>query len=871
MVGLLSYYALRELRRRSRLGRALRESELRYRRLTEQSPDAMLIHRDHRIVLVNPALLRLLRAPDASQVVGRPATFMLPAEYLPLAETRIERLYAGESLPLAEQVYLRLDGSRVDVEVASAPIVYDGRPAAQVTVRDITARRRAGEELRRFRAAMDISGDAVLLIDRATLRYVDVNRRFTEMTGYSREEMLGKTPMDVFSTDRALLERDYDAIIADSGASRSRIEGWYLRKDGTRIPVETHRQALKTADGWVIVATARDITERKEAEARIARLNRVYAVLSGINAAIVRIRERDELFAEAVRIAVEEGGFAFAWLGAVDAAASEVRLVAWRGHDDGFVVALRGRVSLVDEPGVVAQAVRTRQPVVSNDVASDARVQLQEEARRMGVRALVVLPLVVDERCAAVLALHSEERGFFDEQEMRLLRELAGDIAFALRHIGQAERLDYLAYYDSLSGLANRTLFAERLTQYIHAAGRAGDKLGLVIVDLERMRAVNESLGRQAGDALIEAVAARLSRGADRAELARISADHFAVVLPGIKGRSAVTRRVERIWAECFGAPYTVEGTELRVSARGGIALFPQDGQDAEALILGAEAALRRAKETGERHVFHAAEMTGRGAEKLSLENRLRRALEREEFVLHYQPKVDLATRRLAGVEALIRWQSPEEGLVPPARFIPLMEETGMILEAGDWALRRAVLDHKRWLELGLPAPRIAVNVSAVQLRKKDYLERLAKALEGGATPAGIDLEITESLLMEDIQGNIEKLKEARKLGVTISIDDFGTGYSSLGYLARLPVQALKIDRSFIITMLQEPDTMTLVSTIISLAHSLKLKVTAEGVDDEAQAKVLRLLRCDEMQGFLFSRPVPFEDISRLLASPRGA
>jgi EAL domain-containing protein (putative c-di-GMP-specific phosphodiesterase class I) len=293
--------------------------------------------------------------------------------------------------------------------------------------------------------------------------------------------------------------------------------------------------------------------------------------------------------------------------------------------------------------------------------------------------------------------------------------------------------------------------------------------------------------------------------------------------------------------------------------------LFPSDGIDAETLIRNAEAALRRTKQSGERNVFHAAEMTEHTSEKLTLENRLRQALERDEFVLHYQPKVDIDTRRIVGVEALIRWQSPELGLVPPGRFIPLMEETGIILEAGAWALSRAVLDHKRWLDLRLPAPRVAVNVSAVQLRKKDYVATLAAALKQGAVPVGIDLEITESLVMEDIQGNIEKLKEARKLGVAIAIDDFGTGYSSLGYLAKLPMQSLKIDRSFIITMLTEPDTMTLVSTIISLAHSLKLKVIAEGVDEEEQAKMLRLLRCDELQGYLFSRPVPFDEITALL------
>jgi EAL domain-containing protein (putative c-di-GMP-specific phosphodiesterase class I) len=227
---------------------------------------------------------------------------------------------------------------------------------------------------------------------------------------------------------------------------------------------------------------------------------------------------------------------------------------------------------------------------------------------------------------------------------------------------------------------------------------------------------------------------------------------------------------------------------------------------------------------------------------------------------------VELDTQRIVGVEALIRWQSPELGLVPPMQFIPLMEETGLILEVGAWALDRAIADHLRWTKLGLPAPRVAVNVSAIQLRRRDFVAAVQEALKQGATPPGVDLEITESLIMEDIESSIKKLKEVRALGLSIAIDDFGTGYSSLGYLARLPVQSLKIDRSFIITMLKDSDTMTLVQTIISLAHSLRLKVIAEGVDAAEQAKMLRLLRCDEMQGYLFSRPVPFEQMSGLLA-----
>jgi EAL domain-containing protein (putative c-di-GMP-specific phosphodiesterase class I) len=256
--------------------------------------------------------------------------------------------------------------------------------------------------------------------------------------------------------------------------------------------------------------------------------------------------------------------------------------------------------------------------------------------------------------------------------------------------------------------------------------------------------------------------------------------------------------------------------------------------------------------------------MTERIAEKVSLENRLRVALDRDEFVLHYQPKVETETGKIVGLEALIRWQSPDLGLVPPMQFIPLMEETGLILPVGSWALKRAALDYRRFAELGLAA-RVAVNVSPIQLRHRDFVESVKHAVFDANGATGIDLEITESLIMENIEAGIQKLIALRALGVNIAVDDFGTGYSSLAYLARLPLQALKIDRSFVVAMLSDADTMAVVSTVISLAHSLKLRVVAEGVDSEEQVTVLRALRCDEMQGYLFSKPVPFEAAAVLL------
>ena len=851
---------------------ALRASESLKRAILESSLDCLItIDREGMIVEFNPAAEATFGISRKQAIGAFMPDLIIPPRLREAHRRGFAHYLATGGGPIlgkrVELVALRADGAEFPIELSITPIGSGPTLMFAGSLRDISERNKSDEDLRRFRAAVDISGDAVLLVDRASMRYVDVNQTFCELVGYAREEVLGMTPMDLFSADRETLERDYDAIIADNNSSASKAEGQYRHKGGVLIPIETRRRALRTKEGWVIVATSRNITERKEAEMKIGHLNRVYAVLSGINAAIVRIRDRDELFREACRIAVDAGGFKVAWLGIVNRKSERVEPVAWHGVDEAYIrlMPLGIGESTNRKFSFAWQAIKDRKPVVSDDMAADPRILLNEEARLRGFHALAMLPLFISGDVVGVLALYAAEIGFFDREEMKLLLELAGDISFALEHIEKSERADYLAYYDELTGLANRRLFLERLNQFAHSAGIAGEKTGLVLLDVERIRAINESLGRQAGDALLKQLAGRLAAAAGSGGLARIGADVFALVLQAVKGKSEVTRGIEKTWRGCFGEPFRLGESDIRISAKAGAALYPNDGIDAETLIKNAEAALRKAKKTGEQCVFYALEMTARTSEKLTLENSLRQALEKEEFVLHYQPKVDSETRHVVGVEALIRWQSPELGLVPPMKFIPLMEETGLILPVGSWALKRASLDHKNWVDRGLKAPRVAVNVSPIQLRQRNFVSIVEQAILEGVAPTGIDLEITESLIMEDIQGNIEKLKLARGLGVSIAIDDFGTGYSSLGYLAKLPVQTLKIDRSFVITMLTDTGAMTLVQTMITLAHALKLKVVAEGVDEEEQAKFLRLIRCDEMQGYLFSRPIPFDQMTALL------
>ena len=625
-------------------------------------------------------------------------------------------------------------------------------------------------------------------------------------------------------------------------------------------------QAVRVIGGQIGQFMVRDAQQR-----HIARLNRIHVVLSGINQLIVRARSRTELFREACRIAVEDGHFALAWLGMVDRQQMQLKIVASHDTTKGYV----GLIPLgLDEftpggLGLAGRAVWERHAIIVNDIAGGSQLHiLKDEALARGLRSMVALPLKVGNEVIGVLSLYANTPNFFDSGEMKLLLELAGDIAFALDHLDQADRLERLAYYDPLTGLANRRLFEERLGQMVSETGREGARLAVLMYDVVRFKTINDTFGRRAGDELLKQIVERAAGDtpvADRKWMARVGGDHFVSFIPGVDSEGDVGRRLEARLQKVMGAPFRVGDADLHITVKVGIAIYPEDGRDADTLLKNAEVALKRAKQGRETYLFFNPAMSARVAEKLMLENQLRQALEKEEFVLHYQPKLDLDTGKIVGAEALIRWQSPTLGLVPPLRFVPLLEETGMILEVGRWALRQAVLDHGRLEVRGLNPPRIAVNVSPLQLARADFVDTLRTVLAHGPGLPAIDLEITESVVMDDVAGNIAKLKEIRELGVDVAIDDFGTGYSSLAYLARLPVQVLKIDRSFIITMLAEPDTMTLVATMISLAHSLRLKVVAEGVDAEEQAKMLRLLRCDQMQGYLFSKPLPLEDLAALL------
>lgn len=812
-------------------------------------------------------------------------------EWLALVHPQDRDMFRQHALQAAQQgarldfTYrlLRADGELLHLRQVMEPLEDEAGRGEQGrwfnTIQDVTREKRAEEELhesdRRFNDMLDKVEMISLMLD-CEGRITYCNDYLLRLTGWEREEIAGRNWFDMFVPPEMGNVRSVFADVLADRPSAWHYDNEILTRSGERRLVHWNNTVLRSVGGQVtgVAALGEDITERREAERKIKRLNRVYAMLSGINTLIVRVRDREELFREACRIAVEHGHFRIAWIGRVDRAAQQVVPVGLSGVEADFVHNIRDRLGLFDVPtpgeSLAAAVVRTRKAVLCDDISGDPRVMLRDQLRQRGVASIAVLPILVGQEVAATLALLADEVGFFDEAEMKLLTELSGDIGFALDHLDKEDRLSYLAYYDEITGLPNRTLFLERTGQHLRPREGTRPLMGIALMDISRFRFVNDTLGRQMGDELLKQVAQRLQHASrDVHDVARIGINSFGIAVTDARDAGAVAMAVDHLLRACFDAPFALGGTELRMAAKAGVALYPMDGADAETLLRNAEAAVNKAKASADSLLFYMSEMNTRVAEALGMEGRLRDALERGQFVLHYQPKRCLSTGALAGAEALIRWNDPERGLVPPGLFIPILEETGLIYDVGRWALGQALADNQRWRQAGHAPLRVAVNVSFLQLRHRSFVAEVREALAfDPAAGAGLELEITESMVMEDVEHSRSSLHALREMGITIAIDDFGTGFSSLSYLATLPADTLKIDRSFIMGMDTGPQGQALVSAIINMGHSLGLKVVAEGVETDEQCGRLALLGCDEIQGYLLSRPVAAEVFeARFLAS----
>jgi PAS domain S-box-containing protein/diguanylate cyclase (GGDEF)-like protein len=617
--------------------------------------------------------------------------------------------------------------------------------------------------------------------------------------------------------------------------------------------------------------TDRDITIRRDQEARLRRLTRTYHMLSSTSSANLRSRNRGELLQEACRIAVHQGGYERVVIGLIEPNEKTLRRHAIAESDAKALLAMDG-VDLDCDAELASMAdrtIRSASPTISNDLSLEQLpVAHRELLLAHGYEALATLPLLVDGTVVGVITVFSDHSGIFDEAEVAVLEELAANLGFALQFLAKDEAVHFLSYFDGLTGLAKRSLFCQRLAQSLGADSGEPQPLRVVVFDVQKLGAVNDSFGRYIGDGLIENMAARLKQTyPDPQKLAYFGSGTFAIVLPNIDTHADVDAMLKGSIGRMFvEPPIHIEGQEFRPTLRCGVANFPEDATSAEALVQCAEGSLTAAREDNERYVAYSSIRHRPTSLGFALESRLAGALERDEFLLHYQPKIKLATGSVEGFEALLRWQDARDGLIPPSTFIPLLERSGAIVEVGAWVLLQAARDVHLWRSTLRPDIRVAVNVSILQLRRSDFVAQVLSCGESSQAPTGIDIELTESMLMQDVELSIQKLQQLREAGVGVAIDDFGTGYSSLRLLSGLPVSALKIDRSFVQGASESKSGRALIATIISLAQAFDMQTIAEGVETEEQAQMLRAMACDQAQGYFFARPGPASQVPSVVA-----
>ncbi|HEX4242492.1 MAG TPA: EAL domain-containing protein [Steroidobacteraceae bacterium] len=857
--------------------RELEESEERFRFAMHFSSIGMaLVAPDGRWLGINPALC---------DIVGYVESELLATDVRSISHPEdrdVDSILIRDMLDRKIETYqtnkrfVRKDGRVVWTQMSGSLVwLQSGEPHYFIyQIQDITDRVNAERALRdseeRFRTIAEATQEWIWELDAQGV-YTFCSPAVESILGYTPEQLVGTSCLEIVApnirnTVSDLLKRG----VAEKRGWRDLVLHMRHAKGGIRW-VDSNALPLLDASDHVYGyrGVARDITDHRLQQERIARLSRIQAVLSGINSTIVRVRERRELLSETCRIAVQQGGFRMAWIGLVEPNALKATPLVWDGFEQGYLDEIGLTLANRDvDPGPVGEALRQKRVVVVNDIEASTEPLLKREALVRGFRSQMAMPLMVDDQAVGILVLYAAETGFFDYEELKLLKDLAGDISFALDYIGKEEKLTYVSYYDTLTGLANRQLFFDRLAQALHAARAEHRQLAVIIIDLQRFKRINDTLGRYAGDQVLKELANRLQKTiSESATPARIGGDRFALVVPNLPGTS-MARWIEDWIVNSFAEPLIIDEIELRTSVKLGIAMYPADADTAESLFVNAEAALKRAKDAADSYLFYSPEMNARVAHRLRLESRLRKAVQQKEFILHYQTKVDLATRRVRGLEALIRWNDPDYGVVSPHDFVPLLEESGLIVEVGLWVIRQAIADMQAWRGQGLEVPRIAVNVSEVQLRQPSFVAAMLAALGPGANHAtGIDVEITESMIAQNTGANVQKLLRLREAGVQVFMDDFGTGYSGLSQIAHLPLDALKIDRAFVAGMTISAEHMAIVSAIINLAKALKIYVVAEGVETEEQAARLHDLGCDEAQGYLFSRPAPASEITQLLTA----
>jgi diguanylate cyclase (GGDEF)-like protein/PAS domain S-box-containing protein len=830
----LLYSIVHDVTERRRAEQALLQSEEKYRNIFDYASVGIYQStRDGRLITANSALARILGYESVDQLLNKRLSddiYWSPSE----REELIGRYVPTGRAANHEVLWRRKDGTPVWVQLSAHTMTSPkGSMYFEGFVYDVTERKRAQESV----AAANAQRKAVLdAATRVSIIATDPEGKITvfnsgaeRMLLYKADEILGRLSLLDLHVDAELAQHaaglsaefrrpihGFDVLALRAALHDVEEREWtYVRRDGTTLIVAVSVTALRAEDGSItgFLHVGTDITERKRAEEMLRKqTTAITASMDGIGI----VNERLE----------------FTYVN--DA------FVKLYGYRSAHTILNRPITDLY-EPHEQVRLITSVIPVV------------QQRGRWRG----------------EATGIRSDGTSF--PQEVSLTAIDGGGIVCIVRDVTEKtyaeEQIKHLAYHDALTNLPNRLLFKDRVTVALSHANRDNSRLAVLFLDLDRFKVINDSLGHNIGDQLLQAVAARVHACVrDSDTVARLGGDEFTVLLPRLKAADDAAPIAAKI-LEAVRHPFHIEGREFFTTTSIGISLFPEDGTDAETLIKNADTAMYQAKELGrDNYQLFNANVNAKALLRIALEHGLRKAVANEEMEVHYQPIHDLRTGRISGMEALLRWRHPEMGAVPPATFIPLAEATGVMIPLGTWALRKACAQAKAWHDAGFQTLSLAVNLSVTQLQQTDLVEEVRAVLEEtGLAPRLLELEITESSAMQNPEQSVRTLYDLKKLGIRISLDDFGTGHSSLSYLKRFPIDTLKIDQSFVHDITHDPDTAAIVQAIIAMAHSLRLKVIAEGVEFTEQANFLERHACDQMQGYLVKPPVSASEFLEFL------
>ena len=753
------------------------------------------------------------------------------------------------------------------IKIHDQPMPDGGWVATHEDITALEFTRAAANERLSLQALIDWVPDNLWVKDAASRFLISNNATAIQIGLSGSEDLIGKTDLDVHPPEAARQYFADEQNIIQSGQPMIDKEEYVIDPSGDKRYLLSTKVPVRNSANEVVglVGISRDITERRKADllrdgqAKILEMIALSEPLEEVLEHLMRLIESQLKGIFGSVLLLEDDG-------------TRLRHGAAPSIADAFIKAIDG-MRVGPKAGSCGTAAYRREAVNVSDIRRDPLWEdYRELAAANGFRSCWSTPILSYRGdVLGTFAMYSKDVREPTEAEAHLVDVTTRIAGIAIERKLAEERIHFMANHDSLTGLPNRTLLKDRLSQAILYAQRYGRGVSVVFIDLDNFKFVNDSLGHNAGDELLKIIAGRMVDSVRAADtVVRLGGDEFVILLLDQPSADIVCETVEKL-KTVIAETVQVKGHDFKVTASIGVATYPNDGTDADSLLANADAAMYRAKETGrDNFQFYTQSLNKEANEKFQLQTDLRRAIGRSEFILLYQPQVELRTGRVFAVEALIRWNHPTLGVIPPIKFIPLAEACGLIVPIGDWVLHEACRQNKAWQDAGLPSVNISVNISARQFREKDLVSRVVRALQtSGLDGQFLELELTESLIMQDVEAAVATMKELQGLGVQLSIDDFGTGYSSLSSLKTFPVARLKIDKSFINDLGTNENDNAVASAVISLGQKLNLKVIAEGVETDEQVAFLRDNNCDEMQGYHFSRPLAPGDIGDVLEAPR--